>query len=176
MALPSTDRPPAGCVSSPATVDTQNGTGAPGDAGSAAAVRTPRKARAARPPKPPSCSPKAGARAGRPRAGTCADTPRTCHTSLLALVRDPDAAVTVDDLVQEVKLLRGAIRRLAEDGDASKTTAEDVKILAELRHQVAALCRTLKAQKELVGKAGDALAAELAQALDALGDGLGVPR
>lgn len=168
MALPSNaDRRPAGSVSNPDTVDTQTST---------SGVRTPEKARAARPPKPPSCSPKAGARAGRKRASACPDTPRTIRTSLLALARDPDAVVTVDDLVQEARLLRGAIRRLAEDGDASKTNAEDIKILAELRQQVAALCRTLKAQKDLAGKAGDVWAAELAQALDALGDGLGVPR
>jgi hypothetical protein len=76
-----------------------------------------------------------------------------------------------EGLTQEVALLRAAIRRLAANGDA----AEDVKILAELRHQVEALCRVLKTQHELADH-GDALAEELAQALDELGDGLGVPR
>ena len=83
-----------------------------------------------------------------------------------------DAATVLgaEGLTQEVALLRAAIRRLAMNDDA----AEDVKILAELRHQVEALCRVLKTQHELDDD--DAAAADLAQALEALGDGLGVPR
>ena len=75
-----------------------------------------------------------------------------------------------EGLSQEVALLRAAIRRLATSGDAS----EDVKVLVELRHQVETLCRVLKTQHELDD--GDTLAADLAQALETIGDGLGVPR
>src|SRR3954453_12557588 len=61
------------------------------------------------------------------------------------LVLDLAAVADVDGLVQEVTMLRAAIRRLVgKDGSAN-----DVRVLAELRHQVEALCRALKTQKEL---------------------------
>jgi len=104
------------------------------------------------------------------------ERPRAARTPLVPLVVDPAAVSPADGLVREVALLRAAIRRLAEDGDDAKSTSEDVKVLAELRHQVAALGQALKTQKELGGRDGDALAAEIAQVLDELGDGLGVPR
>lgn len=85
---------------------------------------------------------------------------------------DLNAVAGVEGLDQEVRYLRAAIRQLATDKDP----APDVKVLAELRHQVEALCRALRTRQSLAGHDGDALAAELAQALDELGDGLGVPR
>ena len=74
-------------------------------------------------------------------------------------------------LGHEVTLLRAAIRHLAEAEDA----APHVKTLAELRHQVEALCTALKTQHALDGR-GDTLSADLARALEELGDELGVPR
>ena len=56
----------------------------------------------------------------------------------------------------------------------SEDLSEHVKILAELRHQVEALCSTLKAQQALEGREGGA--AELTRTLDDLGDRLGVSR
>jgi hypothetical protein len=53
---------------------------------------------------------------------------------------------------------------------------EDIKVLAELRLQVAALCRTLKTQKDLRGSVDDTVMADLTRALDELDDGLGVSR
>ena len=88
------------------------------------------------------------------------------------LAHDLAAVAGVEGLAQEVALLRAAIRRLAKSGDA----AGDIKVLAELRHQVEALCRALKTQRSLDGHHGDALATELAQVLEELGDGLGVPQ
>jgi hypothetical protein len=85
---------------------------------------------------------------------------------------DLSAVAGVEGLAQEVGYLRAAIRQLATD-DAR---APNVKMLAELRHQVEALCRALRTQQSLAGHDGDVLAAELAQALDELGDGLGVPQ
>lgn len=91
--------------------------------------------------------------------------------STLAL--DLEAVADVDGLAQEVALLRASIRRLARpDSEAG----EHVKVLAELRHQVEALCTALKTQLVLEGNGGDARAAELARVLDELGDELGVPR
>ncbi|MCC6175243.1 MAG: hypothetical protein IT305_08085 [Chloroflexi bacterium] len=69
-------------------------------------------------------------------------------------------------------MLRAAIRRLAEGGDAGR----DVRILAELRHQVGALCTALKTQHDLQGSLADDLSTELARALEELGDTVGVPR
>jgi hypothetical protein len=89
-----------------------------------------------------------------------------------ALTLDLAAVADVEGLAQEVALLRASIRRLAQP-DAG--TAEHVKVLAELRHQVEALCTALKTQQALEGN-GDARAAELARVLDELGDQLGVPR
>ena len=88
------------------------------------------------------------------------------------LVLDLATVAGAEGLSQEVALLRVAVRRLAANGH----TAGEVKVLAELRHQVEALCRALKTQQSLNGREGDALAAELAQVLEELGDGLGVPR
>jgi hypothetical protein len=76
-------------------------------------------------------------------------------------------------------MLRASIRELVHPhGDLS----EHVKILAELRHQVEALCSTLKAQQALEGERGERSRrggiseADVAQTLDDLGDRLGVPR
>ncbi len=74
-------------------------------------------------------------------------------------------------LGHEVILLRAAIRHLAGDENA----APHVKTLAELRHQVEALCTALKTQHALDGL-GDDLSVDLARALEELGDELGVPR
>ena len=84
---------------------------------------------------------------------------------------DPRAVAGVVGLGHEVALLRAAIRRLA----AKKSAAPHVKTLAELRHQVEALCTALKTQHALDGR-GDDLSADLARSLEALGDELGVPR
>ena len=96
-----------------------------------------------------------------------AAAPRATAPSL-----DLEAVADVDGLAQEVALLRASIRRLAR---LDAETAEHVKVLAELRHQVEALCTVLKTQQALEGR-GDARAAELARILDELGDQLGVPR
>jgi hypothetical protein len=113
---------------------------------------------------------------GKRNSGANPSKPKTSTRKLKPKQRPPvldlDAVANVEGLTQEVRLLRAAIRRLAESGDA----AGDVKVLAELRHQVETLCRALKTQQSLDGHAGDALASELAQVLDELGDGLGVPQ
>lgn len=88
------------------------------------------------------------------------------------LALDSEAMNGVEGLADEVKLLRASIRRLAKPDD---TTVEHVKVLAELRHQVEALCTALKTQQALDGN-GEAQRAELARILDELGDHLGVPR
>jgi hypothetical protein len=85
---------------------------------------------------------------------------------------DIDAVADIDGLEQEVAVLRASIRQLANDGE----TAAHVKVLAELRHQIEALCRVLKTQQSLSGRDGDARAAELEQVLEELGDQLGVSR
>jgi hypothetical protein len=89
-----------------------------------------------------------------------------------ALTLDLDAVADVAGLAQEVALLRASIRRLAQPDEEA---ADHVKVLAELRHQVEALCTALKTQQALEGH-GDARAADLARVLDELGDQLGVPR
>jgi len=94
------------------------------------------------------------------------------RTGETGLALDPAAVADVAGLAEEVALLRASIRRLAQHDDA----AEQVKVLAELRHQVEALCTALKTQQVLDGHDGDARAAELARVLDDLGDELGVPR
>jgi hypothetical protein len=85
---------------------------------------------------------------------------------------DLQAVADVDGLEQEVAVLRASIRQLANDGQI----AAHVRVLAELRHQIEALCRALKTQQSLGGHDGDARAAELAQVLEELGDQLGVSR
>ena len=116
----------------------------------------------------------ASSRSARRRkpAGGSDHPPRKTPPKRRSLASDLAAVAGAEGLTQEVALLRAAIHRLAEDGDA----AEDVKVLAELRHQVEALCRALKTQQSLDGHDGDALATELAQALDELGDGPGASR
>ena len=94
----------------------------------------------------------------------------TQATSGLAL--DLASVAGVAGLGEEVTLLRASIRRLAQ---ADGKTVEHVKVLAELRHQIEALCTALKTQQALQ-ESGEARAAELARALEALGDQLGVPR
>ena len=84
---------------------------------------------------------------------------------------DLTAVDGVQGLGHEVTLLRAAIRRLV----AKEDVAPHVKTLAELRHQVEALCTALKTQHALDGR-GDDLSADLARALEELGDELGVPR
>jgi hypothetical protein len=91
--------------------------------------------------------------------------------SASALMLDLEAVAHVEGLAEEVAMLRASIRELAHPrGDL----AEHVKILAELRHQVEALCSTLKAQQALESREGGP--AELNQTLDDLGDRLGVSR
>jgi hypothetical protein len=84
---------------------------------------------------------------------------------------DPSAVADVEGLQDEAALLRAAIRRLAADADAGV----DVKRLAELRHQIEALCTVLKTQKALDGPGAAALDALLADVLEELGDEIGVP-
>lgn len=87
------------------------------------------------------------------------------------LFEEAEQLAHIEGLAEEVRLLRAAIHQLAR---SKVKAAERVKILAELRHQVEALCTALKTQQALAAS-GDVRAAELAQALDELGDQLGVP-
>lgn len=90
----------------------------------------------------------------------------------MALTQDLAAAADPDGLAQEVALLRASIRRLAQpDGE----TAEQIKVLAELRHQIEALCTALKTQQALVGD-DKTRGAALNRLLDDLGEELGVAR
>lgn len=87
------------------------------------------------------------------------------------MLLDLEAVAHVEGLAEEVAMLRASIRELAHPrGDLS----EHVKILAELRHQVEALCSTLKAQQALESREGGP--ADLNRTLDELGDRLGVSR
>lgn len=91
--------------------------------------------------------------------------------SASGLMLDLEAVAHVEGLAEEVAMLRASIRELAHPrGDLS----EHVKILAELRHQVEALCSTLKAQQALESREGGP--ADLNRTLDELGDRLGVSR
>lgn len=83
------------------------------------------------------------------------------------LVLDLQAVADVDGLEQEVTVLRASIRHLAsgEDGVDSH-----VKVLAELRHQIEALCRALKTRQSLVGADGDERAATMDRILEELDD------
>jgi len=96
--------------------------------------------------------------------GSPSDRPQQRFVPLVPLVLGPDATGAADSLVEEVGLLRAAIRRLAETGDE----AEDVKVLAELRLQVEALGRALKTQRALGGDTR----AELVQTLAEIDDGI----
>ena len=96
-----------------------------------------------------------------------------------ALTLDLEAVADVEGLAEEVAMLRASIRELVHPHGGGADLAEHVKILAELRHQVEALCSTLKAQQALEGaggRRGGVSAAELTRTLDELGDRLGVPR
>lgn len=109
----------------------------------------------------------------RPRSQREQRQQRAVRTaSGLALDSEAEAMADVEGLAEEVTLLRASIRRLARPDDE---TVEHVKVLAELRHQVEALCTALKTQQALDGN-DEARAAELARVLDELGDHLGVPR
>ena len=89
-----------------------------------------------------------------------------------ALALDCAATADVAGLDQEVALLRAAIRRLAGGDDAT----DQVKALAELRHQIDTLCTALKTQRALSGDAADVVSKALAQVLEEIGDGMGVPK
>lgn len=87
---------------------------------------------------------------------------------------DLESVADVEGLKEEVTVLRAAIRKLTEPGIDS---AEHVKILAELRHQIEALCTTLKTQQALDGHEGrHPLTAALERVLEELGDDVGVAR
>jgi hypothetical protein len=88
------------------------------------------------------------------------------------LILDPNAVADIDGLEQEVAVLRASIRQLATNGDMDV----HVKVLAELRHQIEALCRALKTQQSLEGSDGDGRAAEMRRVLEELDDDLGVAR
>jgi hypothetical protein len=119
-----------------------------------------------------------GAAGERPADTRPADAPAALLDETAAALRleslfeKAEKLAHVEGLAQEVALLRAAIHRLAGPGGEA---AEQVKVLAELRHQVEALCTALKTQHALA-TSGDARAAELARALDELGDRLGVPQ
>jgi hypothetical protein len=88
------------------------------------------------------------------------------------LVLDVGAVAGVEGLEQEVAVLRASIQRLANSDDMDV----HVKVLAELRHQIEALCTALKTQQALAGRGRDAREAEMARVLEELGDELGVQR
>ena len=88
------------------------------------------------------------------------------------LILDVNAVADVEGLEQEVAVLRASIRQLANNGDMDV----HVKVLAELRHQIEALCRALKTQQSLEGSDGDGRTAEMRRVLEELGDDLGVAR
>jgi hypothetical protein len=80
------------------------------------------------------------------------------------------AVADVEGLEEEVAVLRASIRELAKIEDV----AEHVKVLAELRHQIEALCTTLKTKDALAARAGSGRQQDLERILDELGDDLGV--
>jgi hypothetical protein len=96
--------------------------------------------------------------------GSPSDRPQQRYVPLVPLLLGSDATGAADSLVEEVGLLRAAIRRLAETGDE----AAGVKVLAELRLQVEALGRALKTQRALGGDTQ----AELVQTLVEIDDGI----
>ena len=110
--------------------------------------------------RPPRCRPEG--------APTATDRPPSDRPLRLDVV----AVSGLKGLEAETAFLRAAARRLA----AGEATDDEVKRLAELRHQVEALGRTLKTQRGLDGGEADALSATLARVLEQLGDEMGVPR
>jgi hypothetical protein len=84
-------------------------------------------------------------------------------------VLDVAAVAGVEGLAEEVAILRASIRHLADGGEM----AAHVKALAELRHQIEALCRVLKTQQSLAGRGDDERAAMIERVLEELGDKLG---
>lgn len=110
--------------------------------------------------EPPSSAP--GKRTRRPKS----------ERPARKLILDVKAVADVDGLEQEVAVLRASIRQLANNGDMDV----HVKVLAELRHQIEALCRALKTQQSLEGSDGDGRTAEMRRVLEELGDDLGVAR
>lgn len=105
------------------------------------------------------------------RARRARSTPEAAADETEPLDLKPEEVTGAVGLTHEVTLLRAAIRRLA----GKKNAVPHVKTLAELRHQVEALCTALKTQRALADREDD-LSADLARALEALGDELGVPR
>lgn len=104
-----------------------------------------------------------------PSAGSRSASGAARSTS--ALILDLEGVADVEGLAEEVAVLRASIRALVHpNGDLS----EHVKTLAELRHQIEALCSALKTQQTLRGRAGDERAADLTRVLEDLGDRLGV--
>ena len=96
-----------------------------------------------------------------------ASSPRPAARPASKLVLDLQAVADVDGLEEEVTVLRASIRHLASgDGDVDS----HVKVLAELRHQIEALCRALKTRQSLVGADGDERAAAMDRALEELDD------
>jgi hypothetical protein len=79
---------------------------------------------------------------------------------------DPTEAPDAADLTAEVVLLRSAIRRLAAVETVPDRT---LKGLAELRHQVEALCTTLRAQRALAPRPEDPAQLAVSQALERIG-------
>ena len=100
-------------------------------------------------------------------------SPRPAARPASKLVLDLQAVADVDGLEQEVSVLRASIRHLASGDD---DVDSHVKVLAELRHQIEALCRALKTQQALEGSDGGGRTAEMRRALEELGDDLGVAR
>ncbi|MCC7371259.1 MAG: hypothetical protein IT306_22775 [Chloroflexi bacterium] len=133
---------------------------APADPSAGGAPALPSPAAAVPSPAAPSLTD------GEPRMSCVRQT--TARRLDAALASVADAA----GLAQEVAMLRASIRRLAQPAGE---TAEQIKVLAELRHQIEALCTALKTQQALAGD-DNIRAAELARVLDDLGDRLGASR
>ena len=128
----------------------------------------------ARPRRSQASGPKTGpAKPARKSEAPAATPDTTADQPPSKLVLDLNAVADVDGLHQEVAVLRASIRQLASGGD---DIAEHVKVLAELRHQIETLCRTLKTQQSLEGPDGDGRAAEMRRILEELGDQLEVKR
>jgi hypothetical protein len=132
----------------------------------------------ARPQKPSTASAPAKGSAEPVAVSTAvaATASKAARAASAALMLDLEAVADVEGLAEEVAMLRASIRELAHPhGDLS----EHVKILAELRHQVEALCSTLKTQQTLEGdggRKGGVSQSDMTRMLDELGDRLGVSR